>query len=780
MILHSTKPIVRQFFKRNSLKWLNLFGLTIGITFAIIITTYIFNELQVGKTQKDYQKLFLLKSEDGAWHSANTIDAIKSSVPEMKNTTAFHSQWGEAFLKTDETTVNAKDILIGEPSFFNVFLHNSIIGNAKHALSDPNGFVITQNLAHKIFGDKDPIGKTLTFKSEYFGEINLVVNAVIEDVSTNALLKFSGIINKTALHKAEWYKSGLTHWGNSNYIVFSKLNENANEVEVAQKITETIKANAPDWIVKDKKSFSLTNISKLHFDDTKAGSLVKKNKKTRLLTLGIIAFFLLIIGWINFVNLVTAQKDRLNHLVSIKKSLGASRKNLIINSILEILPTIVIAFLLSLFIIGISYQSFNYFTKANIQFIDFFNARTVIFMLLFSLATLFICSILPHWFIQKKAAANNNLRGSLSVFQFAISIGLIISTVVILKQNEFVKTRNAGYASENIICVELKGEVQNKARLFGDKIRNYSSVEDITYSSNLISNINSEWGMSLTNKGEQKRIKYNSIEVDKNFFSFFNIQIIEGQGFNKISEKQNHHIFNETALRQFGVDDFRQARISSYGNATGDIIGKVKDFNFRSLHFPITALGFIERKPKNLGFLYIKLNSNSPKIIDQCIASIEKDWEEIESGWKAEVIFLSESTKQLYDADKKFSKLILIVAFTSILISCIGLLGVSKFIVEKRTKEVGIRKVNGAKISEILALLNIDFVKWVTVAFLVSCPITYYFMKKWLENFAYKTELNWWIFALAGVLALGIALVTVSWQSWRAATRNPLEALRYE
>ncbi|HEX3008159.1 MAG TPA: FtsX-like permease family protein [Bacteroidales bacterium] len=267
--------------------------------------------------------------------------------------------------------------------------------------------------------------------------------------------------------------------------------------------------------------------------------------------------------------------------------------------------------------------------------------------------------------------------------------------------------------------------------------------------------------------------------VSRNFFDFFGIKLRKGTAFNEQSDKNNDFIFNETALRKYKVDNLDEARIMMGDNKNEKIIGEVEDFNFESMHVPVRAAGFMCSDESD-EIMYLKLNSHSRDEFMKTIVSLKEIWMKYSPNFPLEYRFLDSSWDALYKHDQQFQKILSYATLISLLLSCIGLIGLTYFVLEQRTKEIGIRKVNGARITEVMGMLNKDFIKWVAIAFVLACPIAWYAMHKWLENFAYKTSLSWWIFAAAGVLALFVALITVSWQSWRAATRNPVESLRYE
>ena len=771
----------RRIKKNGLLGWINIVGLSIGFASIFLIATYIFGELRIGKTQTDYQELYTLQSGDGTSHSYKCLSAIKENIPEFNSFTSFHSQWSKAYIALNGNKIEVKSFLFADEEFFKVFEHNPIIGDLSTALNSKNSLVLTRSMAMKVFGKIPAIGSSVLFQSDSFGNILLTINAIVDDLDSKSILDFQGVISDATIKDVKWYKRNLNHWGNSNRFVFCRLNKGI-VTQTEDKINQAVNEAAPDWYLQDHESFSLSNISEQYFNKADYWGVLKKGNKSNIYSLAIIVCFLIVIAWINYINIATSQREKSGLYFRIKRSLGASKNHLMIDGINGVLPSILVALIFALLILSILIPPFNTFTSTKYAFNDLFQPTVLMLSLFFVAATIIICGIIPA-ILQKeeiKKQTNKRLRGSLSVFQFCLSIGLIICTLLISKQHRFMESYSSGFSSENIIYIPLRGNAQNKADILGERLKTDPNVLDVTFASGVLGNVSQGWGMTLDNEGQSNRISYDALRVSANFFDFFELDITEGTGFLESSIKECHHIFNQAAIQQYGIKDINKTRIASYGNANGNIIGTVEDFNFKSIHHPITALGFVMQPIKSLNYIYLKLNSSSVKSIQGVLGHIEKEWQVVEPEWPVEINFLNQTMKGLYAKDRVFGKLIILAAILSILISCIGLFGVCKYIAEERTKEIGIRKVNGAKISDVLAMLNKDFVKWVAIAFVIACPIAYYAMTKWLENFAYKTTLSWWIFALAGVLALGIALLTVSWQSWRAATRNPVEALRYE
>jgi putative ABC transport system permease protein len=268
--------------------------------------------------------------------------------------------------------------------------------------------------------------------------------------------------------------------------------------------------------------------------------------------------------------------------------------------------------------------------------------------------------------------------------------------------------------------------------------------------------------------------------VNKNYFDFYGIELIEGTNFLENSTKEKHHIFNQSAIKSFNIENIDDAFITAYGNAKGNIIGIVEDFHFQKLDASISNLGFQLGEPEDFQYLFFKTEALSSSDVTALLSKVEKVWQEFIPDWPMEYGFQDQTLKELYEDEVRFSKIVILASIIALVIACIGLLGISIYSIEKRIKEIGVRKVNGAKIIELLALLNSSFAKYVFVSFIVSCPVSYLLVNKLFQNFAYKTELSWWIFAVAGLFTLSIALFTVSFQSYRAASKNPVEALRYE
>jgi putative ABC transport system permease protein len=398
-----------------------------------------------------------------------------------------------------------------------------------------------------------------------------------------------------------------------------------------------------------------------------------------------------------------------------------------------------------------------------------------------------IANIIPVFFISKKRVLSLvkeeksiskgfSIKDSFVSLQFILSALIILSSIIVQKQINFIINKDRGYDSENVLMLSMWSVGAQKRKTFIDDLKSNSVIESVSTGDTYFGYDPSMNGAFFDTQEDENYFHTSTFPVDDEFFNTFNIKIKEGRSFDKEKKTDfNSALLNEAAWAKYsGTGSLIGHKLLFNGN-TYDIIGIIKDFNFRSLYHKVQPLVF--RRVENRGNVFIKIRNSQ---IPQVVALLKQKWKEYNIPSPLEYDFHDQIIASHYAKDQQAKKLLLILSIISIIISCVGLYAISYFTIIRKTKEIGIRKVNGATISELMQMLNLDFLKWVIVAFLIATPVAYFAMSKWLENFAYKTELSWWIFALAGILALGIALITISWQSWKAATRNPVEALRYE
>jgi len=790
MFKYSIKLIVRQLLRGNRQLLLNVLGLSVAFAVVLFLSTFIFTELNRGKSVNNYETLYRLNAKEGVYWSSRSIQEFEGKFSDIKGMTKVHANWSDkSYYEVNQNNFNAGKILFADQYFFDVFNYAVLVGDIQDALAFNENIVLTKSEAVKIFGGTDVIGKTLRFMNGSFGEMNLKVAAVVKDIPSEAMMKFDAIIPVLALESnVPWYKSD--HWGQSRYEVYVSLYSNESKSETEKQLNTAFNAAAPDWARKDKGEIDLKPYDALYFSEQQSRDILLHSSFRKVEILGAVMLIVFLLALINFINLNTAQKIKQSRDAGIHRVLGASVWSSLTRIVTEILPVLFITLFFAGLLVIIPLPLLNVVFDTSFRLSSFIKINTLLtgigvvavtlFFSTFFIATYFRRSNLFEVLKSNSSGKKENLRNALLVVQFTLSIALIAAMLVINKQNTFMQNHSLGFQKDNIVYLPLQGEMNKQVKAFKQELAGISAIKGVTMASQPLGKSEMGWGMNLNDNGEEKRIGYEAMMVDENFFDFFGIKILQGENFRASSIKEQEHIFNETAIRTYGIENIKNARISSYDNASGQIIGVVKDFNFQSLHYAISPIGFVCSQPENLGVMYLNLQVNNGEQLHKTLAEVENVWNKFAGDWPFEYHFLDQTLDNLYQEDRRFSKVFLLVTLLSVFIGSLGLFSTSVFIAELRTKEIGVRKVNGAKISEILALLNKDFVKWVIIAFVIATPVAWYAMNKWLENFAYKTSLSWWIFVLSGVLALGIALLTVSWQSWRAATRNPVEALRYE
>ncbi|MFO7658595.1 MAG: FtsX-like permease family protein [Bacteroidales bacterium] len=791
MFFYSTRLFFRNLFRFRIESIINILGLSVGFTAIILLSGYILNEYRSGKDFDGFERVYRLELKDGIWVSRNIIDLFRSKIPEVDDFTYIQESWSlMCYLTVNEETYKADRLIYADSAFFEIFSYTAIAGDIKKALEQDNAIVLTRNEAQKLFPDENAIGKRVHYKTTAFGSFDLIVTAVIDDLMPNALLKFDGIISINLLNKVSWYKRSLSHWGQSNYEVYLKIKEQADISVIEKKLENLLAEYAPEWLIKDQLPIKLKRFDKLYFDLSYTDDLLKHNKLQNINILSLISILLFILVCFNYINIYTADFDKKTKSLHVTRFYGELKKGLIIRSFTESFYTIVLSLFLSFVLIDNLLPFYNQIIGESFTFLTILRNNSYLMLIL--ITAFIICGVLPPYILYRflsalhgrinstKQTDRGYLRNSIFLLQYTIALIFIIATIFIVRQNDFLSSKSPGFNKENILFIPLISEFDEKTKVFENELLKIPQIKDITYASCILGQSDTDWGVNLNNEGEIKKINFSIIQVDTTFFTFFGIGFIEGKNFNNLSLIEMHHIFNETAINYFGINDIGNARISSFDKVRGDIIGIIKDFNFKSLHFPVTPLGFIYRKPENLSYIYIKIPTLSHVQLVLLIQKIEKTWQMLIPDWPFEYSFLDKSFQELYQKDKNFGRITVWATIFSIIIATLGLFGVTVFVAQRRTKEIGIRKANGAKTPEIMLMLSKDFTRWVVVAFVIASPITYFIMNKWLQNFSYRINLSWWVFLLAGLIAYTIALLTVSWQSWRAASRNPVEALRYE
>jgi putative ABC transport system permease protein len=767
------KITFRNFIKKLTTTIIKILGLVISISAVIIIWTYVIYENKFDKGIRNSDRIFRLETN---WASMPSFlgDAINKNLTDKVIATRLNF-WGDVGVLINNNPFNIKDLTFADSTFFKVFQLEFFDGDSKNALNQPFSMVLSESLANRLFGSTDIIGKIIRFENQY----DFTVTGVIKD---QPFLHFkTDIIASISSLEQIRYKGVLKQydgWSYPTYLLLPKGTPIAGSEKMVLDMLKKVGYNDP---------FRFRPFSQIYYSPEVENEVVTKHGNLLYNKILIaVSIFILLLAAINFINLTIANALARSKEVSIKKILGASLSNLILQFMFETVLLILISFVLSTLLLWFLNPIINDLTGFPVSVIDLYTSKNLILFAGGSLTFILITGIYPSFYISsytintdKKRlpgpSRHNGIRNGLIVFQNFVSITLICCTLIANRQFLYMNKKDLGFNKTNILILKINSQVKDHLDLFKEKLLKFPSIKNVSFSSRIPGNY---WGSWCCVKIEGNENKYFNNYVDADYLKTMGIQIKEGRNFyaRNVSDLNATYLINETAIKQYGLKNPIGQVIIPGNGKKGEIIGIIKDFHYRGLNYPQSPL-LLFYTPDYLNYINVKISENN---LSGALERIKSIWEEICPAFAFEYNFLDETYNLQYKPEKKFENLLFSFALFAVFIASIGLFGLSIHSTEQRTKEIGIRKINGAEITEVIVMLNKDFIKWVAIAIVLAIPVAWYAMNNWLNKFAYKTELNWWIFALAGIIALGIALLTVSWQSWRAATRNPVEALRYE
>ncbi len=778
------KLILRRLNQSKGLALINIFGLMIALCSTIFLAFYIVQELSYDKHIPNHEKIYRLLS---IWHEGNkteilpinlneSILQLKDNIPEVEEVTQIY-RGGDSYFKLDDHVIANNPTFQVTPNFLKVFKLKPIYGLIDGALDSPNKIVISKKAAQKVFGNRNPVGKEVVVDEKLF-----TVSAVIENVPDNTHFYFD-VLKPISSNVAQY--RGLEFF---TYILFKKdsdLPEATKKCEdhVINVLGERFKSY--DFIADAR----LEPIADIHLYTVADFDFKENGNITLIIFLIVLAITILIISITNYINLFSARKENFIKHVSIQKVLGSNLKQSIFLFFNESAIVIVSSFILALFLFLLVKSHIANYIGINF-IINLWQTPSVYVLLICTLIfTLLIAGLVPA--LNLGRICNLSLRHPgrpesyrkhgkkyLLVFQFSLISFMLIGILTIHTQISYIESKPKGFSSENVINYKrITNKLTDKWHTVANELRSIPHVVEVTGSHSYPGTGGSGQGVSYNGS---PMFSINEARVQSGYLEVFGLKLAEGRFFNNQNLEKNAVILNQRAVRELSIKN-PVGKFLHFDNGYTDdgkvqIIGVVNDYNYHSLKSKIAPL-MLTNYRNDIYTISIKTDgSDDQEIIKQTNKILKK----FDPNYRIVFTHFDKELSYMYATEHALRRIFYLGTFLGILVALVGLLAFAALMIELRTKEIGIRKVNGAKVSEILAMLNKDFVKWVAIAFVVACPIAYYAMNKWLENFAYKTTLSWWIFALAGVLALGIALLTVSWQSWRAATRNPVEALRYE
>jgi len=786
--------IVRFISRNKSTFLLNLLGITLGLTSTLIIVGVVNSEFNYDSFSENSKQIYRIvhKTESGWDYSTPKplAHALITDLPEIENAVRFYSWYGYLSFSSNEKKITEKNAIFTDFEFFSMFQIPFVYGDNKSSPPDENSVFISKKAANKYFGNANPVGKQLKVGRDNF----FIIKGVYMDFSKNSNFKGDIVFDISIIHHLSqvYFPDEWDH--NSELSTFVLINEKSDSKTIGQKISRLHKKNTSEGV----SSYSLQKLSDIHINkDINWSSNPQVNVNYLYLLLSIGAM-ILIMSTANFIILYITISKKRETIVSIKMIFGATKKLILVDYLKEVYLMLSGSLLLSFLIIIIynhtiaeSYDAFQkvLFEGKIIDFIPFI--LVVVFLLLAALILVFIL-VSKKRFNIINLNRNKNIGSSkyiryLVVSQFALCIFLIISTNVIYKQLSFLTSFDPGYAKEELITIPLNmhvghGIYNEKVGVFCEEMKNHTGVKNITLgfsspSQVITSNDVAIWEGKIGDS--EVKFCWNSVFFD--YFETLRVPIIEGRGFSKdfpndfnYDTRESNYILNQTAVEKMGIENPIGKEFSMYG-FEGKIIGVVKDFNYRTLHEEILPMVF-NMNPFYYNDIIIRIDPLDKTVLNH----ITNIWGKFVPEYALEISYVSNQINDLYKHERDLAKILQGFTLIAITIAFLGLISFTIYSTQKRFKEIGIRKINGASVFEILTMLNKDYIKWVVLGFILICPLAWYAMAIWLDNFAFNTELNWMIFASAGALTIVLAIITVSIQSLRIAYKNPIESLRHE
>ncbi|REA63557.1 ABC transporter permease [Dyadobacter luteus] len=797
----------RNLLKNKAISFIMIFGLAASITTFLLITQYVFSEFSYDEFHTGADNIYRIRLDDykqGILTSSSTVSyhaeapAIKETFPEVENFVRLHRADGMiSYRKPSGELVShhEKKAFYADSSLFDVFSFPLLKGAANQVLRRPESVVISETMARKYFGRHNPIGKTLSLSSDWQGG-DYIVEGVFADIPVNSHIHFDFVFAIQNLLKNQQFATGGWYW--ANFYTYLLLKPGTLPKALESRLSGVIEKHIGKQLRKYnvRQTFALQPLRSIHLYSQTASEIEPNGKIGIVYVLILVAFLILAIGWLNFINLSTARGIERAKEVGLRKALGCEKRQLMQQFFLESLGFNLLSVCIGIGLFSLVLVIFSDWIQTTGSFSMLVNplfwivSLTVIFsgFLLSALYPAFVLSSFKPIAILKgylpKQTGGESFRKSLVVFQFTASIFLIIATLVINQQLTFMQQQDLGMNINQQLIVKAPKILRtdsftNDIRSFKDRMLSHTDIRHVTASSEVP-------GQEIFWTAEWQRFHQattdfklcNMLAVDEDFIPTYNIKLLAGRNFSKDLSLDNESvIINTSALKAFGFASAEQAINQEIGDVIPKkIVGVVNDFHQQSLKTANRPIIF-QHIPWNGSFLTIGLRSNHP---GQSIAMLQKDYQEAFPGNAFEFFFLDDHFQRQYESDERVADLFSWFAVVAISIACSGLLGLAMFTAKNRTKEIGIRKVVGASIGSVVMLLSRDFLRPVGLAILLASPLAWYAMTWWLQDFAYKTDIKLWIFLVAGVLAAGIALVTVSFHSVKAALTNPVKSLRGE
>ncbi|MFC2151817.1 ABC transporter permease [Bacteroidota bacterium] len=809
MLRNFFKVSIRNLIRNKTYSFINIMGLSIGMACSILIFLFIIDELSYDKYHNNSENIYRIGIDanlNGTKLQAYVTGApvgrtFVNEIPEVINSTRvvlMQIDVSEATVKYDEKKFIEDGLFYVDSTYLDIFTVEFVKGDCKQVLKSPNTIVITESIAKKYFEDKEPVGKALNIQGTEY-----LIEGIIKDCPANSHFHYTILASMAGTPIAE-----LETWMSNDFsFTYLMLDKNIDIEAIKDKMFDVAKkyiepevqavfgANFEDFVSAGNYfGYILQPVTDIHLKSHTDYEIEANSNIVYVYIFSIIAVFILFIAIINFMNLSTARSATRAKEVGIRKVLGASRKSLFKQFLFESIIMSIISLIVGMVIIESVLPYFNSFTLKDLSIGYLSNIYVLPALALLAVVVGLISGLYSAGYlssakilnvIQGKALSGTKhswFRSFLVIFQFSISVTLFICTFVIYNQLNLLRNKDIGFEKKNIVVIEKVDEIMNSFNSFKQELESNPAIEKVTFSNTLPARMFGGLPCAIEGDATNKPYAPRMLAVDHDFAETYELKMKEGRFFSEDLRTDSFSVvLNEAAVNEFKFEEpvvGKRLVTNYYGEVyTWNIIGVVKDFNFRSLHQDVASLIITSPVVNEPNLISVKLKTG---ISNEMLKFIHEKWDKFVTETPFDYYIMEDDYDNLHSEEFRTGDVFIIFSILAIFIACLGLFGLASFMAENKTKEIGIRRAMGASVYKIVRILLTEFTKWVLWANIIAWPLAYFFLKKWLMNFAYQVEIKWWIFIASGILGLLIAVITVSSQAIKAATANPVNSLRYE
>jgi predicted permease len=781
---------IRNILRQKAFSFINIFGLAIGLACTLLIFLWIQDELSFDKFHANSSTLYRVEQDQyysGESYHVNVTPnpsgpVWKDEIPEIEDATRYTRPGGLLF-KYEDKSFFENDIRAVDPSFLTMFTFPLKQGNIENVLEDPYSIVISEEVGQKYFGQEDPIGKSFRVNNQY----DFKVTGVLEDLPHNSMLQFEMLIPFEFMKTRDGYSES---WGSNSIFTYVQLFKNSPVDSVGAKLTQVVRSHNPESIT----DFMIAPFTKVRLHGY-FGYGHSPGAIQFVYIFSAIALFVLVIACINFMNLSTARSASRAKEIGIRKVIGGKRKSIINQFLLESFILTIIALLAAIILVFLFIEVFNTISGKAISVNVLFKQEFILGTIFVAVVTGFLAGSYPAIFLSSfkpitvlkgklaSGAKRSFLRKGLVIIQFTLSIFLIAGTLIVYNQLNFMRNKKLGYNKDHLLYIPMRGGIKDSYKSIKNEFLKDSRILSVTTTSHVPTNIGSNSGGADWDGKDPEMTTLISISgVDFDYIKTLQIEMKEGRAFSEEfiadagTDSTGNFLINEEVVKIMDVDSPVGMNFSFMG-ISGEIIGVMKNFHYQSVRNKIEPLAVFIAPKIYLDYILVRVQ---PDQVIQAMDYLEGTWGEVLPGHPFDYRFIDENLDNMYRTEARMGTLIKYFAIVAIFIACLGLFGLTSYTAEQRTKEIGIRKTMGATVPKVVFLLSTEFLVLVILSMIIAIPASWYFMDQWLQDYAYRTQLSWWIFAIAAVIVMIIAILTVSYQAIKTGLTNPAEALRYE